>query len=136
MDGRATRPLSVPTGSLERLRHRATEAAPREACGLLLGSEAEVHEVVTIPNAATTTDSFVLDPDVAHGVFERADRAGIGVVGVWHSHPAGPARPSARDIAEGVPGWVHLVVGADGAVRAWDVVDGTPRERPVVERGA
>ena len=42
----ATRTLSLPPGGEAALRRLAAEAAPREACGLLLGSGLEVDDII------------------------------------------------------------------------------------------
>ena len=53
--------------------------------------------------------------DAAHIELRRAlrrFRPTLEIVGVYHSHPAGDPRPSARDVAEAFyPAWVHVIVG-------------------------
>jgi proteasome lid subunit RPN8/RPN11 len=47
-------------------------------------------------------------------------------VGVYHSHPAGAALPSPRDLAEAhYPEWLFVIVGAAGrSVRAFRIARG------------
>jgi len=84
----------------------AQQAYPHEAVGLLVGrrvgNDWEVHMVVPAANLATTpATQFVLDP-TAWFVAERiAVQMGMSVVGIIHSHPDAPARPSAHDSASG-----------------------------------
>lgn len=55
---------------------------------------------------------------------ERAARAqNLEILGFYHSHPRGDARPSTTDLELALPGWAYLIVaGADTptpAFRAW-----------------
>jgi proteasome lid subunit RPN8/RPN11 len=45
----------------------------------------------------------------------RAWQPPLTIVGVYHSHPSGAARPSPTDIAEAhYPEWVQIIVGLAG----------------------
>lgn len=108
------RALHLAVGLAERLVASAVAAAPREACGLLLGRlEAEgvrVEEVSEVRNLERRGRGFSLDP-VGHLAAERrAAKLGLTVVGAWHSHPAGDPRPSVRDLGGTPRGWCCLVV--------------------------
>lgn len=84
----------------------AQRAYPHEAVGLVVGRRVgddwEVHRLVSAVNLATTpATQFVLDP-VAWFVAERiAVQADMAIVGIIHSHPDAPARPSRHDSASG-----------------------------------
>lgn len=136
MGARAARPLTLPPGGVAELVRVATDAAPREACGVLVGSGDRVEAVVAVPNVAAAPDRFELDPDALFAVFARAESAGRTVLGTFHSHPRTDGVPSRVDVEAWVPGWVSVVIGADGRPRAWDLAAGSPRERPVLERTA
>ena len=41
------------------------------------------------------------------------------VCGVYHSHPAGAAQPSPRDVELAWPGLDYVIVDGAGAARAW-----------------
>jgi proteasome lid subunit RPN8/RPN11 len=102
---------------------------PREACGLLLGHAADgvvrVEEIVPARNANTerANDRYEIDPED----FLRADahcrERRLEIVGVWHTHPDHPARPSATDLEQAWDGWSYLIVSVDGAgaseMRSW-----------------
>jgi proteasome lid subunit RPN8/RPN11 len=106
--------LLVPDAVERFLLARARAARPREACGLLLGSCAGVGTVaVELANVAVGNDRFELDPAGFVRASDAARERGLRVVGVWHSHPAGPPAPSAHDLAgarRGERGWSHLIV--------------------------
>jgi proteasome lid subunit RPN8/RPN11 len=82
----------------------AAAARPREACGLLVGRATADGVTVTglapSRNLAAEDDAFEIDTALQLALQRRLRGSGEGVVGVWHSHPAGAPVPSARD-AEG-----------------------------------
>jgi len=105
--------------------HAAAAAAhPLEACGLLLGRTGRIEAAPAARNvAADPARRFELDP-AAHFAALRAARAGgPALLGHWHSHPAGPAAPSATDAAMALePGRLWLILGG-GEARLWQVAE-------------
>ncbi|MEM7308774.1 MAG: M67 family metallopeptidase [Planctomycetota bacterium] len=116
--------LVLPARALADVRRWAQQAYPAEGCGLLVGPwpgaavAVEVRRVVSTPNLAPpgALDRFEVDP-AAHLATQREARAeGLDVIGVWHSHPDHPARPSARDAAAALAGWSYLIVAVEAGV--------------------
>lgn len=133
--GRAPRPVLAWSAPVrEELCRRARRAFPREACGLLLGHRlpggAEVVEAPEARNlvAEGAADRFDLAPEDWVAIESRAREAGLEVVGVWHTHPDRPARPSSADRESAWEGYAWLIasVGAEGVrdVRSWRLVEG------------
>ncbi|MCX6015249.1 MAG: M67 family metallopeptidase [Chloroflexales bacterium] len=84
----------------------AQRAYPLEVVGLLVGRRVadtwDVHTLVTAINLATTPETqFILDPATWFLAEQTAVQAGMSIVGIIHSHPDAPARPSSRDSASG-----------------------------------
>lgn len=113
-----------------RLENLVVAGYPDETCGLLLGvragrGAAEVMEVVQARNLNRDRagDRYELDPADFLAADARARNRGIDIVGIWHSHPEHPARPSETDRAGAWPGWSYVIVsvGLEGirAVRSW-----------------
>jgi len=102
------------------IQQAAEAAAPREACGLLFGSDGAIDAVQVVENVAENPERrFEIDPAALFAAL-RAERAGgPKLVGYFHSHPSGDAMPSATDaaMAEG-DGKLWVIVGGD-AVTAW-----------------
>jgi proteasome lid subunit RPN8/RPN11 len=102
---------------------------PNETCGLLLGragtGRVRVHEAVAAENLNRERpgDRYELDPRGHLRAEERARALGLEVVGVWHSHPDHPARPSETDRNGAWEGWSYLIlsVTAEGVpeLRSW-----------------
>jgi len=121
--------VEVEVGAFERMRRLGAAAYPHEGCGVLVGSldaaEVRVVDVTSARNLFTSRlqDRFDLDP----ADMLRADRdargRGLDVVGVWHTHPDHPARPSAFDNERAWLGWVYVImstaVGGVGDVNAF-----------------
>lgn len=80
-------------------RHVAAQA-PLEACGLLAGKGDSVDAVLTMRNAAHSPARFRMDPQEQWQAFEWIEDHGLDLVGIFHSHPAGPETASVTDIAE------------------------------------
>lgn len=63
--------------------------------------------------------------------FLRVMRQGE-VVGIYHSHPDGPARPSAVDTATALPGFWYVIVSRED-VQAFTRIEGEWRVHPIWE---
>lgn len=119
--------LRLPKHARGTLEAQARAAYPVESCGLLLGRwQAGTTEVVYTRQARNLEhahDRYRLDPAAFLAADAEARRAGLEIVGIWHSHPDHPAVPSEADRAAAWAGWsyVILAVGPDGVtdVRSW-----------------
>ncbi len=111
--------------------HAHGEAAyPEEGAGLLLGSvEGEQKSVVSLLELSNQREAdarhnryLLTAEDYLHGEQEAA-RRGLDVLGVFHSHPDHPNRPSEFDREWAMPWFSYIItsVQAGRAVesRAW-----------------
>ena len=95
-------------------------AAPREACGLLFGSDAAITGWQVVENVAEEPERrFEIDPAALFAAL-RAERAGgPRIAGYWHSHPSGDPAPSMTDARMAEPdGRLWLIVAGEAA-RLW-----------------
>jgi len=83
--------------------------APLEACGLLAGKNARVEKVLFVQNQAQSPVRFVMDPIEQLKAFDWIDDNGFDLLGIFHSHPAGPETASPTDIAEAAYDVVHII---------------------------
>lgn len=118
--------LTLPASCLDALVAEAMAAAPREACGLLIGRGQEVRRIVPARNVDASPARYTIDPADHFSALREARREGLAVIGAYHSHPAGPPEPSPTDRAEATPEFVYMIVGLAPApaVAAWRLVDG------------
>jgi len=112
---------------LDTIRQHGADAYPEEGCGFLLGSVTDDGEnrgtdVYPVANRthADRTRRYELTADDYRAADEAARDQGLDVVGVYHSHPDHPARPSETDLEKApFPGYSYVIVS---------VHDGTPHE--------
>jgi proteasome lid subunit RPN8/RPN11 len=92
-----------------------------EACGLLIGAADAgggwlIDDALPLRNTHNATNYFEFDPEE---LLTCDLQWGERIVGAYHSHPGGPARPSRTDIGNmesnaGSP-WVWLILSPRGA---------------------
>ena len=83
--------------------------APLEACGLLAGKNDRVEKVILVRNQVQSPTRFVMDPQEQLQAFDWIESNGLGLLGIFHSHPTGPETASVTDIAEAAYEVVHLI---------------------------
>lgn len=93
---------------LEIVRH-ADIHTPLEACGLLAGKNDQVEKVLFVRNQAQSPVRFVMDPQEQLKTFDWIESNELDLIGIFHSHPAGPETVSPTDIAEAAYDVVHVV---------------------------
>jgi len=125
----ATEKLFISTACMDILKHAAESGFPLEVCGLLVGvsdnSGWHVNSVRPVANLNTdrAADRFTLDP----ADYQRIDRelrgSGSEIIGVYHSHPDCPAKPSPTDLDSAWEGFAYPIISVcDGTAtdfRCW-----------------
>lgn len=116
-------------GLLARLREEARQAHPAECCGLLLSHESDAETIDAIRPAANVAldplRHFEIDPATLLAAHREARVGGPRVIGYYHSHPEGPALPSATDREHSTGDLRIWAIVADGQVAFWrDTVNG------------
>lgn len=111
--------LEITDHALSALIHCAAASAPNEGCGLLLGLGRQVRTVLPTDNVASDPAThFEIDPVALIATHKAARLGGPEIVGFFHSHPNGLARPSATDAASAArdgKAWVIAAPDHDGA---------------------
>ncbi len=102
------------------MRAHVEDVAPLEACGLLTGKDGAVKEVLLIANQARSPVKFRMDPTEQLRAFNWMESNGLDLLGIFHSHPAGPETVSPTDIGEAAYPVVHVI---------WSRVEGVWRTR-------
>lgn len=108
--------------------------APLEACGLLAGKNDRVEKVLFVQNQAQSPVRFVMDPYEQLQAFERIDSDGLDLLGIFHSHPAGPETVSPTDIAEAAYDVVHVICSrknGEWKLRGFWIEEGNAAEVPL-----
>ncbi len=108
--------MAVCAGAQITLRAEAAQAYPRECCGILVGHAAAITAALPARNLHPAPEAhFEIDPQALVDAHRAARAGGPEVIGYYHSHPTGPAEPSATDraLAAG-DGRVWAIIGHAG----------------------
>ena len=103
----------------------AHRSLPDECCGLLIGVAGgpcvRVTRAWPARNLRQSPTRYLIDPADHFAAIRTARRAGLAVVGAYHSHPASPPSPSATDVREADDGGLLYVIASpdSGEVRAY-----------------
>jgi proteasome lid subunit RPN8/RPN11 len=106
----------VPAALMRAIHAHLTAAYPEEGCGVLLGRDhaggREVVRVLGFDNRRedSRANRYLIDPEQLLAAEREARAAGLDVVGIFHSHPDHPARPSGFDLDHAWPYYSYLIV--------------------------
>ena len=115
--------LEISREVLDALQAASKSAHPHEACGILLGTANRITRFVPAANVhPDPATHFEIDPQALIDAHRGAREGGLQVLGYFHSHPCGPARPSATDCAMAAgDGRIWAIAGTgDGADETTD----------------
>ena len=112
--------LSIRWPDLRMIDEHALKSFPHECCGFLLGeygkNAIKVEKVVPTENVLASPVAFEADAERVFEAIDRAERSGLELVGIYHSHLGLNAFVSARDedFMKFWPGVVWLILGTSG----------------------
>jgi proteasome lid subunit RPN8/RPN11 len=126
--------VTVPGAVADAILTHAAAAAPREACGLLVGRDAVVQRAVAARNVALEPTRFEVAAEDHFAAVRAARSEGLEVIGAYHSHPASPAVPSPTDRDAAFGGFLFVIASPvpQPHLRAWELRHGNFVERPLV----
>ena len=123
--------LVLPERLFQQIRQHGEETYPHECCGFLFGRQDEgtrvISEIRRQPNERTESrqNRFLITPLQFRDAERAARNAGLSMVGIYHSHPDSPARPSDYDRDHAWPWYSYLIVsvgkGTAGESHAWEL---------------
>jgi proteasome lid subunit RPN8/RPN11 len=84
---------------LSQILERGHRDPGRECCGLLAGREGVITHAFPATNVAgDPAKNYEIAPKEIIGLMREFRAAGLEFLGIYHSHPRGENKPSARDI--------------------------------------
>lgn len=108
--------LNISTECLKRMQDEAEAGYPLEICGLLIGNItgrnwqiSDIRPVANL-NRERAADRFALDPAGYQAIDRELRGTGSEIVGVYHSHPDCPARPSPTDLESAWEGFAYPII--------------------------
>ena len=126
---------------MQRMARHGEETYPHECCGFLLGRAGEGEHVVLEARRQSNerTDSrenrFLISPEEFRAAEKEARTAGLSLVGIYHSHPDSPARPSDYDRDHAWPWFTYVIVsvgkGKAADTKAWELKEDRSGYAPV-----
>jgi proteasome lid subunit RPN8/RPN11 len=121
--------LNISNELLERIREHGRAAYPEECCGLMLGrvegSDKSVVALHSLENARTESRQtrYLIAPEQFLEAEIEARKQRLEIIGVYHSHPDHPARPSEFDREHAFPWYSYIIVnvaqGRPGDATSW-----------------
>ncbi|MCS7055493.1 MAG: M67 family metallopeptidase [Thermoflexales bacterium] len=130
--------LTIPKTLFDKMIRHLEAGYPEEACGILIGelddpghpNARRVHDVILVANAWDEVNPregrhnrYLISPDEYIRADHEANRRGLEVVGVFHSHPDHPSQPSETDRQQAWPGLSYVIVsvreGKATTVQSW-----------------
>jgi proteasome lid subunit RPN8/RPN11 len=125
------------------LEDRAARGYPHEVCGLMIGnqttSDTYVARVTGARNLRTDRlgDRYTLDPEDFLIADADARRDSLDVVGIWHTHPDHPPKPSQTDLEAAWEGYSYVILSVGGTgvagIRSWRIDGAHFREQSIEE---
>ncbi|MBX5465745.1 MAG: M67 family metallopeptidase [Clostridia bacterium] len=117
----------------------ARRELPLEACGLVGGRDARALLFLPAANRLASPTAYSIDPEELLWLFQRLEREGLELVGLFHSHPRGRAYPSATDVRLAYyPQAVYLIASLAGAgpeLRGYRIAGGRVERVALVSPG-
>src|SRR5271163_804341 len=105
---------------LHQIHEHLESGYPNEACGVMLGKDGVITEVIPVHNERTelpasgeesARNRYLIPPLANRAIELDADKQGLLVMGYYHSHPDVAARPSKFDLDNATwPGLSYIIV--------------------------
>jgi len=135
--------LRISRKALEEIQAHMEETYPHECCGLIIGPS-ETHGRTGARswrcgnlNTERAVDRYELDPQDMLKAQQSLSEGDEDIVGVYHSHPDHPSRPSEFDRDHAWPGWSYMIGsvmnGKMSSLQSWELDDSAGRfdEEPI-----
>ena len=126
--------LEITAELLDQIHTHGEEAYPGEGAGFMLGKASAgsrlVSAILKLPNAREESarhNRYLLTPQDMLRSEQEAERLGLDVIGVFHSHPDHPNQPSEFDRDWAMPWFSYIITSvnagrAEGS-RSWRLAD-------------
>ena len=139
------KPLAIITPeALKEMDALVAGAYPVEACGIVLGqsdssivsgqSDSGDCRILRVQDLRNSTAGgranvyFEIDPLELYRIEQLAGKEGMEILGIFHSHPDKPARPSSEDVKYMIPGMLYLI--AAGTKDGMTDIRGYVKDKP------
>lgn len=129
--------LRIPKRVLDEIQAHMEDTYPHECCGLIIGAVEAGARVAADSrrcgnlNTERAQDRYELDPKDMLAVQRELQGGPWDIIGIYHSHPDHPSRPSRTDLDHAWPGWSYMIgsvaKGTLARVESWELNDAGDR---------
>ncbi|MDP3732219.1 MAG: M67 family metallopeptidase [Candidatus Omnitrophota bacterium] len=128
--------LTLKKDLLEKMFRQIKKEFPNEACGILAGKDSQVNKVYEMNNTDKSPSTYFMDANEQLKVMKEIRNLGLEMIGIYHSHVASQAYPSAHDVEmafypEASYVIISLVDKNKPAVRSFKINEGAITEEEV-----
>ncbi len=119
--------MKIRINDLEKIIDHCLKVSPEECCGLLIGKK--INNEIVIEKVKSTRNvypddkriGYLVDPLAYLEAEREAEKEGLEVVGVYHSHIGVEPTPSIRDLEQAIPGYIYLIISISTkpSFKAW-----------------
>ena len=109
--------LRIERKLLQLMHNHAINTYPEECCGFMFGADSrdDIRKIAAVKEAENVKTKnrerrFEIDPLEYLRAEKYAEKNGINLIGIYHSHPNHPARPSKHDLAQAAPSFSYLIM--------------------------
>jgi proteasome lid subunit RPN8/RPN11 len=118
---------------LTQMAERVLQEPRLECCGLLAGKDSVITRLFATTNSMASATEYAIAPKELFQSMREIRAAGLDFMGIYHSHPDGDNKPSARDVDQAYyPDVAYFILAPrkDTArpVRAFSIRDGKAAE--------
>jgi proteasome lid subunit RPN8/RPN11 len=122
--------LHIKPELLTQIHAHGEEAYPEEGAGFLVGLEGRVNLILPLPNAreeSARRNRFLITAEEYAKAETTADSLGLSLIGVFHSHPDHPNRPSEFDREWAQPFFSYVITSVQSGKavesRSWKLLE-------------
>ena len=122
--------LDVPSRLIEEMNAHVEKAYPEEGAGFLLGEKGQVKAILPLSNSredGARHNRFLFTADDYLQAELKAERLGLDLIGVFHSHPDCPNVPSEYDREWAQPFFSYIITRVDHGKavnnRSWKLLE-------------
>jgi proteasome lid subunit RPN8/RPN11 len=139
--------LKIPSSVLREIYDDTERAYPNECCGLMIGTMAAgtriVHTFRKCRNLNTERahDRYEMDPLDMLRTQRELEGGPWDIIGIYHSHPDHPSRPSQTDTDRAWPDYSYVIIsvqkGTVASAHSWVLNEAERKfyEEPLVSEG-
>ena len=140
--------IKIPAPVLREIYDHTEASYPNECCGLMIGTTdpQKNHTVHTFRtcrnlNVERSRDRYLMDPKDQLRVQREFEDSPWDIIGIYHSHPDHPSRPSQTDTDAAFEGYSYVIIsvqkGTVASAQSWVLNDAEKKfyEEPLVSEG-